>query len=148
MIIRWVIYSKRDNLVLCSPMFYYEFSGRESVDAFREMSTKRVFINEWTRKPVPKLLIQYNNPRTGTGAIDNRFVLANFLYLMSEINNLNCVAHGFINEMNYLDELISITSGTINLYRPSSATGEEDMNGDILNERIKRVFDKIIMNQL
>ncbi|EEC0297172.1 hypothetical protein YV76_004692 [Salmonella enterica subsp. enterica] len=140
--LRGILDNKRDNLVLCAPIFHYEFSGKESVDEFREMSTKRVFINEWTRKPVPKILIQFNNPRTGTGTIDNRSVLTNFSYLMSEINNLNGVAHGFINVMNYLDEVIRITSGTTNVYRLSSATGEEDMSGDILNERIKEFLTK------
>ena len=95
MIIRGVMYSKRDNLVLCAPIFHYEFSGKESVDEFREMSTKRVFINEWTHKPVPNLLIQFSNPNTGIGTIDNIFVLTDFSYLMSEINNLNGVEHGF-----------------------------------------------------
>lgn len=134
--LRGILDNKRDNLILCAPIFHYEFSGEESVDEFREMSTKKIFINEWTRKPVPKVFIRFDNPKTRAGTIGDKYVLTSDSYLMSEVYNLNGIENGFIDIRNYTDDVLNITSNVDGTYRLKSKAGESVLDGLSLSNEI------------
>lgn len=137
-----VMDDKRLDLVLCAPIYHYEFSGNESINEFREMRIKKTHIDNWNRKVEPRILVRFINKKTGGGTKGNSYILITESRLRLEINNLNGVAHSFIDVMNYQDEVIRITSGTTNIYHLSSAMDEEDMNGDVLNKKINEFLTK------
>ncbi|POP40661.1 hypothetical protein CHU32_26140 [Superficieibacter electus] len=130
-----VLDDKRSELILCSPIYHHEFSGNESVDEFREMRTRRVHIDRWDRKPEPKILVRFNNTKTGGGTIGNEYILMSDARLKSEIHNLNGVVNGFIEVENYLGERI-IISTTVNTYQLRLESGEVVVSESILNEKI------------
>ncbi|WP_080210727.1 hypothetical protein [Salmonella enterica] len=127
---------QRSGLVLCVPIFHYEFSGNESADEFREMDIKRVHTVIWTRKPVPKVFIRFNNPKTGAGTINNNYILTSDSYLMSEIYNLNGVENGFIDISNYMGDVLNIISNVDGTYRLKSKAGESVLDGLSLSNEI------------
>lgn len=137
-----VLDEKRSGLILCVPVFRYEFSGCESVDEFREIGIRRIPIDNWGRNPIPKVKIRFNNPRTRAGTIGQRYVVSSDSYLMLEVNSINGVHDGFVEVKNYLGETIKITSSSRNIFHLSSSALTEDVNELKLNEKIHDFLTK------
>lgn len=105
----------RDALFLCIPIQRYEFSGHESPSEFREMNVRIVPILRWDRLPAPKTVIYFDNPRTGSGTGDS--VIVRYESLVFEIENLNGVADGFVEIVNYKGDVIEVLSPTPGVYK-------------------------------
>ena len=106
----------RKNLTLCLPIFECEFSGYESIDLFYAM---RIFLIEslnWKRPVTPKILLQFDNPKTKGGTKGKKYVPVKFNVLKAEIANLSGVLNGFIEVRNYCDEYAKITSTSEDQY--------------------------------
>lgn len=127
---------KRSELVLCASIFHYEFSGNESVDQFHEMNVKKVHIDIWTRKPVPKVFIRFNNPKTRAGTRGKKYVLTSDSYLMSEVYHLNGIENGFIDIINYADEELNIISNSQDVYQLNFNKDKLQVNTADLSKKI------------
>lgn len=99
----------RDDLFLCLPIFRCEFSGRETVEEFKELRLHYVPTLNWQRQPCPKLRVYFDNPKTG-GGTDEAGTFLKWLDLLREIDALNGVSSGFIEVTNWSDEIIEIIS--------------------------------------
>lgn len=99
----------RKNLYLCLPIHRCEFSGSESEDDFREMRFHYVPVLDWNRKAHPKLLVYFDNPKTG-GGTDEAGAFHQWPELLQEISELNGVNNGFIEITNYQERVMEVLS--------------------------------------
>lgn len=103
---------QRKELYLVLPIHDCEFSGNESLELFREIRKNINSGLNWRRDKAPKVLIRFENPKTGGGASDG--VPVGLPLLDREIDNLNGVPSGFIEVTNfqgYFAEILSPENG-------------------------------------
>lgn len=101
---------KRSRLVLCLPIHECEFSGDESPELFLHMRRYTVPTLDWQRSAAPKIMLRFDNPRTGSGTSDCAPVAVGYSTLECEIQNLNGVANGFIEITSFRGEFAEILS--------------------------------------
>jgi hypothetical protein len=96
---------QRERLVLCVPVFASEFTGKETAGEFREMCYRYVPVRDWTRRECPKILLRFDNPKTG-GGTNGRHLLATYETVLDEIDELT--GTGFIELLNYKEQVLEI----------------------------------------
>lgn len=99
----------RRALYWCMPIHRCEFSGSESEDDFREMRFHYVPVLDWKRKAHPKLLVYFDNPKTG-GGTDEAGAFHQWSELLQVISELNGVTNGFIEITNYQGQVMEVLS--------------------------------------
>jgi hypothetical protein len=104
-----ILDDRRDSLVLCLPFFDGEFTGNESVQDFFHMRRQMVPTMNWKRAPCPKVLLYFDNPKTGSGTGDKE-VLVKHETLLHEIDNLHGVPNGFIEVTNSWGSVVEVLS--------------------------------------
>ena len=102
----------RENLYLFLPIFTCEFSGEESSALFGAMCFNLIEADNWKRHVTPRILWRFDNPKTKAGTRGKKYFPIDFDYFKFEIKNLNGVAGGFIEVLNYRDESLRITSAS------------------------------------
>jgi len=102
--------AKRDHLVQCIPIHRCEFSGDESVDDFFFLCIKIVPTMNWEREVFPKIILRYDNPKTQGGTVHDFGVFAKYETVLREVDLLNGVPKGFIEIINYKNQVIEILS--------------------------------------
>jgi len=109
-----ILDKSREDLVLCLPIHRCEFSGRESAAEFIEMR-RQIPDLDWRRAVYPKIKLRFSNPVTqgGTGGSE---VVVSYSILLDEIENLNGVSLGFVEIVNYKDEVLEIISPSSNVF--------------------------------
>lgn len=130
---------EREQLYLCVPIFRAEFTGRESVDEFYEVRRHLIETLDWNRSFSPRVLLRFDNPKTGGGTDGD--ALVTYDTLLREIDNLNGAAEGFIEIKNYLGEVLEILSadmGTFILIRNRDDSRREPMSQPALLEQVWR----------
>lgn len=100
---------ERKNLHLCVPIHRCEFSGSESEDDFREMRLHYVPVLNWEREVSPKLLVYFDNPKTGASTLEAG-AFFQWSALLQEVDELNGVSHGFIEITNYKGHVVEVLS--------------------------------------
>lgn len=98
--------TQREAITLCIPIFEPEFSGTETVDEFFELRRRRVATQDWRRKVTPRIMLRYDNGKTGSGAAD--YFPASFDMVMLEVDNLLGAPNGFIDLMNYRGDVVEL----------------------------------------
>jgi hypothetical protein len=106
----------RSNLLLCIPIFRCEFSGNELPEEFRELRQRSVPTLNWKRKKHPKLLVYFDNPKTGAGTEEQGAYLQ-IDYLFSEIENLHGVENGFVELTNWEGRIVELLWSADDKYR-------------------------------
>ncbi|HGY9626661.1 TPA: hypothetical protein ACOJM5_003046 [Pseudomonas putida] len=101
--------NKRENLFLCIPIHRCEFSGRETEGEFKEMIQRIIPVFRWDRAVCPKLKVYFDNPQTEAGTHEVG-VLMKYSTLLTEIENLNGVASGFIEITNFKEKVVEVLS--------------------------------------
>jgi len=99
--------SDRMNTILCIPIFNSEFSGDESPEEFIELRRTIVPTYRWDRDVSPKITFRFDNRKTKGGTGDG-YVFARFDQVLREIDNLVGVTDGFIELINYKDDVVEI----------------------------------------
>jgi hypothetical protein len=130
---------EREQLYLCVPIFRAEFSGRESINDFFEMRRHLIDTLDWNRSFSPRVLLRFDNPKTGGGT--NGDALVTYDTLLREIDKLNGAAEGFIEIKNYRGEVLEILSadmGTFILIRNRDDSRRELMSQAALLEQVWR----------
>ncbi len=104
-----ILDAKRTNLALCIPVFECEFSGREKAGQFSKMLWRTVPIADWSRKMVPKILLRFDNPKTG-GGTGKAYDLVQFSTLLAEIESIRGVGSAFVEILNFREEVVELIS--------------------------------------
>jgi hypothetical protein len=99
----------RPRLVLCVPIHRGEFSGRESAAEYDTLRKEVVPIASWTRTAAPKTVLRFENPQTRSGT-GQGYVLVKVPLVLREIDSLEGVAKGFIELLNYQEQVIEVLS--------------------------------------
>ncbi|UYY57245.1 hypothetical protein [Sphingomonas sp. S2-65] len=107
--------AERASTVLVVPIFEPEFSGTETVEEFTTLRREVVPANRWDRTVHPKIRLRFDNAPSGSGTGDD-YVFVTFQQLMSEVGNLMGTSDGFIEVINYKDEVIEIVYAQDELY--------------------------------
>ena len=132
-----ILDDKRNSLVLCLPIHRCEFSGNEPIQEFFLMRRETVSTLDWKRPISPKIILRFDNPKTGSGT-GNSDVLVKYNTLLNEINNLEGVIDGYIEIKNYKSSVIEILSPYFNnfiLIRERNDQIRESLNkSDLLNQ--------------
>jgi len=97
----------RDQTTLCIPIFRSEFSGTETLEAFTELRKHIVPTCRWDREVAPKILLRFDNLKTKSGTGDG-YVYARFELVLKEVENLLGDKDGFIEILNYKEEVVEI----------------------------------------
>ncbi|WP_409293983.1 hypothetical protein [Pseudomonas sp. KCJK9058] len=105
----------RSSLFLCLPIYRCEFSGRESVEDFRELRLHYIPVLNWHREKHPKLRVYFDNPRTG-GGTDEAGAYFQWSNLLRAIDNINGVSDGFIEITNWSDQVVEVISPSADVY--------------------------------
>ena len=108
--------AQRGNLFFCCPIYRCEFSGHESSREFYLLRREIVPTLNWKREPAPKILLRFDNPKTGGGTIPRKRIPAKYPILLREIDELSGVPEGFIEIENYRGRVAQIRSDRQNLY--------------------------------
>ena len=98
----------------------------------------------WDREVSPKIVLRFNNPRTGGGTSDSG-AFVKYDLLIREIRNLNGVTNGFIEITNYRGQAIEILSpreGEFWLIRDRMEETKEAFGQDVLAQRIRLFLTK------
>jgi hypothetical protein len=123
----------RKGVVLCLPIDESELCGNELEADFRQIHFRKNFF-DWRRTREPLCLFRCRNPRTGGGTIAlKKFTFTSVSYCFCELKELNGVRDGFIDVMNYRNEVCEIRPkkrGQFSLTTPDG-TREETMSGAI-----------------
>lgn len=107
--------AQRSRLVLCLPIHHSEFTGAEDRATFATMRREVVSTLDWSREPMPRALVRFDNPRSGGGTGD-RSMLFPWRTLEREIVNLNGVERGFVEIVNYREKVIELLSPRPDVY--------------------------------
>ena len=107
--------STRDDLVLCVPIHKSEFSGKETVKEFATLQ-RMIPIESWSRTVHPRIILRFDNQKTKGGTIGGKYVFCRYSTIMNEIKNLDGVTNGFIEIINYKDNVLEILSKNIGTY--------------------------------
>lgn len=113
--VRGIVEDDRRKLYLCIPIFRSEFSGDETVEEFKDMRFDTVPTLDWKRNSKPKIYIYFDNPKTGSRALENS-VRTSADQLFEEIDLLNGVTAGFIEVTNYKRDVLEILSPRLGWY--------------------------------
>lgn len=92
---------ERQDCVLCIPIFESEFSGSETVDEFVALRRRLVPTQHWARRPVPKIMLRFDNPKTKGGTTGAGYAPARFEQVFEEIAAMVGVPEGFIEILNF-----------------------------------------------
>jgi len=114
---------RRRDVCWCVPMYRNEFSGTESKEEFDKLQ-KMIPLLKWNRKPVPKVLIQFDNPRTQGGTYGNRHVAFSLEDALLELEEINGCPEGFIDIKNWKGERCRIVSPTSDSFSIQVTTSE------------------------
>jgi len=106
----------RNKLFLCIPIFRCEFSGNECPEAFRELRLRSVPTLNWKREKHPKLLVYFDNPKTGAGTEEQGAYLK-LDYLFEEIENLQGVGNAFVELTNWEGRVVELLWSANDKYR-------------------------------
>lgn len=98
----------RKDCVLCIPIFESEFSSSETVDEFVAMRRRLVATQDWVRRPAPKIMLRFDNPKTKGGTTGAGYVPAGFDQIFQEIAAMVGVQDGFIEILNFRGEVIEL----------------------------------------
>lgn len=130
---------QREQLVLCLPIHNCEFAGDESPDLFCQLRRDIVAIHDWRRPVTPRVLLRFDNPKTGSGTIGSANVPLKYSLLENEIRNLNGVVSGFIEIVSFRGDYAQILSPETNVFsfrRESEAEprqmNEQDVQAEVL----------------
>ena len=107
--------AQRSRLVLCLPIHHSEFTGREDRATFATMRRDVIPTLDWSREPVPRALVRFDNPRSGGGTGDQHMLFP-LRTLEQEIADLNGVDQGFIEIFNYREKSIELLSPRADVY--------------------------------
>lgn len=110
-----ILDAKRKKLVLCIPSFECEFSGREKREQFSKMLWRTVPILGWSRNMVPKILLRFDNPKTG-GGTGKGYTLAEFKTLLAEVENIHTVESAFVEVLNFREAVLEVISDSDGVY--------------------------------
>jgi hypothetical protein len=105
----------REATVLVVPIFEAEFSGDETPAEFITLRREVVPANRWDRTIHPKIKMRFDNGNTGSSTGDD-YVLVTFQQLMFEVGNLLGVTEGFVEVLNYRDDVIEVVFAEGELY--------------------------------
>ncbi|NWK46447.1 hypothetical protein [Ralstonia pickettii] len=106
---------KRGNLLWCIPAHACEFSGNETAAEFSVLRREIVETENWHRGPAPKLVLRFDNPRTGSGT-GSAQMFATLDTLYREIELLDGAPTGFLELINYKGEVIELLSPVAGQY--------------------------------
>ena len=130
--------AERESLVLCFPAHKCEFSGDETIEEFSILRKDIIPTLDWGRRVSPKILLRFDNPKTGSGTGDSD-VLVKPEVLMREIENISGVGSGFVEVSNYqgkVVEVLSPTEGEFTLIRDRDDSGRLTVTKDELLSHI------------
>lgn len=127
--------AERASGTLCVPIFNSEFSGSESAEEFMELRRNIVPTSRWDREVSPKISFRFDNARTGSGTGDG-YVFARFDQVLAEIGNLSGVRNGFVEILNYRDEVVEILPGEGTTLSWISA--RDDTNAEVVSAALVR----------
>lgn len=97
----------RDKITLCIPIFKSEFSGTETLEEFTELRKHVVPTYRWDREVTPKIALRFDNLKTKSGTGDD-YVYTRFEPVLKEVENLLGDKDGFIEILNYKNEVVEI----------------------------------------
>ena len=98
----------RKDCVLCIPIFESEFSSSETVDEFVTLRRRLVPTHDWARRPVPKIMLRFDNPKTKGGTTGDGYIPVRFEQVLQEIAAMVGVQDGFIEILNFRGEVIEL----------------------------------------
>lgn len=104
--------AQRDRLMLCVPIHGCEFAGDETAEMFR-LLTREVPIRDWQRFAHPRIQLRFDNPATVGGtddAVAGGYVFAGYDLVLRELADLDAVADGFIELVNYRGRVMELLS--------------------------------------
>jgi len=134
--------SKREATTLCIPIHRCGFSGIEAKAEFQLMCNRLVSVWDWKRGVCPKVVLRFDNPKTGAGTGD-RDVLVRWKALQQELEALNGVADGFVEVQNYLGQVLELLSVHRDMYwviRDRNDAQKELVQGKDLERLVWRFF--------
>lgn len=118
---------EREQATLCIPIFNSEFSGHESSEEFIDLRNNIVPTSRWDRQITPKISLRFENGKTNGGTYNN-YIHAKFDQVLQEINNLSGVRDGFIEIINYKDDVLELLSADGSNF--SWIRGRDDSSSD------------------
>jgi hypothetical protein len=109
--------AERKQLFFCCPIYRYEFGGNETSEEFYALRRDIVPTLDWQREPAPKIVLRFDNPKTGGGTVKRRRIFAKRELLLQEIDKLSGVENGFIEIGNYRGNTAEIRSAKRDVYK-------------------------------
>jgi hypothetical protein len=98
------------------PCYPCEFTGKESLEEFFLLQRKLVPTLNWNRQVRPKVLLRFDNPKTGSGTTGDSGIYVPQDALHREIERLSGAAGGFIEIINYKSQVIELLSPATDQY--------------------------------
>ena len=111
-----ILDAERSQVVLLSPIYNCEFAGDESVELFYHLRRHIIPTLDWQRQVTPRVMLRFDNPKTGGGTIGPNPFPVKFSVLELEIANLNGVEAGFIEMTSFRGDYAEILSPAVGQY--------------------------------
>jgi hypothetical protein len=127
----------RGHLLLCVPVYESEFSGDESRREFGDVYLRLVPTRDWSRSECPKVVLRFDNPATGAGTVEGRYVRSSYRDVCIEIDELR--TGGFIEVLNHRGRVLEVLpdgNGRFRLIRDRDETGAVPVEKSVLVEQL------------